>query len=232
MILTVHIADVGLPAALRALRWRPEAGAVSGLRYAVMTTAAPLRTGRAIVPQPGRVGLIAAWNDDVAFDRFRGENPLARMLASGWHVRLAPLRSWGAWSGLPGLPEQEQELHRGPVAVLTLGRPRLRRLRSFLATSAVAEREAMTHPALLAATALARPPRLVATFSLWRTVPEMREYAVGSTPGGHLHAIQAHTRDPFHHESVFVRFRPYGAQGRWDGFDPLTAASNLDASRP
>lgn len=72
MILSVHIADVGPLAALRALRWRPDPGAVPGLRYAVMTTAAPLRTGRAIVIQPGRVGLIAAWDEDTAFDHFQG----------------------------------------------------------------------------------------------------------------------------------------------------------------
>lgn len=89
----------------------------------------------------------------------------------------------------------------------------------------------MTHAGLLAATGLARPPRFVATFSLWRTPAEMREYAVGRTPGSHLHAIRAHNRDPFHHESVFVRFRPYAAQGRWDGFNPLADASTADASR-
>jgi len=228
MILTVHIADVGPFAALRALRWHPEPGAVAGMRYAVLTSAAPLRTGRAIVPQPGRVGLIAAWDDDTAFERFQAGNPLARTLASGWHVRLDPLRSWGSWPGLPDLPKQERRLDGGPVAVLTLGRPRLRRLRPFLATSAAAERAAMTHPALLAATGLARPPRLVATFSLWRTVAEMRDYAVGMTPGAHRHAIQAHTHDPFHHESVFVRFRPYAAQGSWDGFNPLAEAANIE----
>lgn len=231
MIVSVHIADVGPLRALSMLRRKLEPTAVSGLKYAELTIAAPLRTGRIVAPQPGRVGLIAAWTDDAALDEFQTQNPLSEMLVSGWHVRLDPLRAWGAWSGLPDLPRQKREVGDGPVAVLTLGRPRLSRLRSFLATSAGAEREARVHPALLAETALARPPRLVATFSLWRTASEMRQYAVGEAPGNHLQAIQAHKRRPFHHESVFVRFRPYAAQGNWDGRNPLPDAANVAAPR-
>lgn len=77
MILTVHIADLGVRSALRVLRRHPEPSTVSGLRYAVMTTAGPLRTGRAIVPQPGRVGLIAVWDDDTKFDQFQESSPWA-----------------------------------------------------------------------------------------------------------------------------------------------------------
>ena len=55
-------------------------------------------------PRPGRVGLVAAWEDDAALERFLAADRLARALAGGWHVRLAPLRAWGAWRALPGLP--------------------------------------------------------------------------------------------------------------------------------
>jgi hypothetical protein len=78
---------------------------------------------------------------------------------------------------------------------------------------------------LLAATALARPPRLVATFSLWRTAASMRAYAYGETGEAHRDASRAHGARPFHHESAFVRFRPYAALGAWDGLDPLAAVT-------
>jgi hypothetical protein len=97
--------------------------------------------------------------------------------------------------------------------VLTLGKLRLPRTISFLATSAAAERQAARHPALVAGTALARPPHFVATFSIWRSVEEMRKYVIGADPGAHRRAIAAHQKHPFHHESVFVRSRPIASRG-------------------
>jgi hypothetical protein len=222
MILSVHIADVGPRLAWTILRARLDAYDVPGLRYAQATIAAPLGGGPVPRPQIGRVGLIAAWDDDAAFERFLTGHRLAQALADGWHVRLEPLRTSGRWSALPDLPGDEQPVDgHEPVAVLTLGRLRLRRATSFLRTSARAEREAVAHPGLLTATGLARPPRLVSTFSLWRTVEEMRAYAHGNGAAGHPRAIRANAEPAFHYESVFARFRPYSARGSWNGEEPL-----------
>jgi hypothetical protein len=212
VILSVHIADVptrSIPALLRA---RP---ASPGAHWAVTTLTAPLASA-APIPRPGRVGLIAGWEDDDAFERFLADDPLARRLAGGWHVRLEPLRTFGTWSALPGLPAIERPVDdEERVAVLTLGRLKLTRALPFLRTSAPAERRAVRDPELLASSGLARPPRLVSTFSIWRTAAGMREYAVGNDGAEHLHAMRAHRARPFHHESAFVRFRPYAMRGRW-----------------
>jgi hypothetical protein len=53
----------------------------------------------------------------------------------------------------------------------------------------------------------------------------MKTYAYGRTDTGHRDAIDAHRANPFHHESLFARFRPYDARGTWDGREPLTAAA-------
>ncbi|HEX3323654.1 MAG TPA: hypothetical protein VHR65_00745, partial [Solirubrobacterales bacterium] len=165
---------------------------------------------------------IAAWDDEGALDRFSASHPLAKQLAGGWQVRLEPLHVYGAWSGLPGLPAQEIPVEEDqPVAVLTIGRLRLRRVRPFLRASARAEAEAIADPAMLAATGLARPPRLVATFSLWSNVAAMRDYARGRVDGAHPAAAGEHRAKSFHHESAFIRFRPYASSGSWDGRDPL-----------
>ena len=111
-----------------------------------------------------------------------------------------------------------------PAAVLTLGRLRLRNALRFLRASAAAEELALREPALLAASGLARPPRLVATFSLWRTTGAMHRYARGASEPSHAAVVRAHAAKPFHHESAFVRFRPYGASGNWDGREPLAGA--------
>jgi hypothetical protein len=223
VILSVHIAELGPRAALgTVLRSRPQ---TAGLRYAETTITARLGGGLLPAPDFGRVGLLAAWDDDAALDAFLGTDPLARRLAGGWHVRLRPVRVAGAWPELPGLPRHDPEADAdGPVAVLTLGRLRLRRVASFLRTNQPAADHAMGDPALIAGTALARPPRLVATFSLWSDVPAMRRY-VTEDDCGHSAAVRNHGRDPFHHESAFIRFRPYAAAGRWDGVEPLAAAA-------
>jgi hypothetical protein len=232
-MLSFHIADAGVRRTAATLRSRLDPAGTPGLRYAETVIAAPLRSRRLPDRGPGRVALFAAWDSDADLDRFLDDHPLARSLEHGWRVRLEPVRTWGSWAALPDLQQRETPVEdEEPTAVLTLGRLRLRRTASFVSASAAAEREALAHPGLLAATGLARPPRLVATFSLWRTAREMRDYAVGPRPDGHLRAIEAHKQRPFHHESVFARFRPYAAQGAWGGRNPLAAVESLASDNP
>lgn len=231
MIVSVHLADVSKRAALRLTRTRLDPSRVPGLRYAEIMTAAPL-SGR-LLPRPklGRVGLIAGWDDEAAAEAFLATHPLAEQLAHGWHVRLQPTRVFGRWPQLPGLPATEQPMDGAePAAVLTLGRLRLSQGLRFLRASAAAEGLAVRDPAVLASTGLARPPGLVATFSLWRCTSAMRAYAHGDSGPGHLAAIRAHAARPFHHESAFLRFRPYAATGEWDGRNPL-ATTESEAPR-
>jgi hypothetical protein len=221
MIATIHIATPGPRDALSVLLRPPSAESVPGLQYAATAVVAPLGA-RGFPPRLG-VGMIAAWENDRAFEEFSARHPVARRLAGGWHVRLEPLRVFGAWPEMPGLPSgvrphEEDE----PVAVLTLGWLRLNRVRPFLRAAGPAEAEAVKHPATLASTALARPPHLVSTFSLWRNAAEMREYAVRDG-GPHSAAMRVDRENGFHHESAFVRFRPYASEGDWDGRDPLAA---------
>jgi hypothetical protein len=223
MIVSVHLAEVGWRRTPGLLRGRPDAADVSGLTYSEAALSVPLRDGPIPRPGSGRFGWIAAWEDDRALDGFLAAHPFAERLAKGWHVRLEPLRLYGAWAGMPDLPKRERPVGDGePVAVLTLGRPRLVRAAPFVRTSAPAERAVAGNSAVLASTALARPPRFVSTFSLWRSAAEMRAYAAGED-GAHQAAVKADRARPFHHESAFVRFRPYASEGSWDGLDPLAA---------
>jgi hypothetical protein len=221
VIVSVHIAEVRPRAALAVLLRPPRVGRVPGLTYAVTTTAAAL--GEPLLPPRhfDRVGMIAAWESDAALDAFTRVHPTARHFESGWQVRLQPLRVFGAWAGMPGLPPRALPVDDAePVGILTLGQLRLRRTAAFRRSAGPAEAAALDSPALLAGTGLARPPRLVATFSLWRSNAAMREYATNAG-GSHKAAIAADRTEPFHHESAFVRFRPYASRGSWDGHDPL-----------
>ena len=225
MIVSVHLAEVGWRRAPGMLRERPRLDDVPGLTYAEPVLSTPLRDGPVPRPGPGRVGLIAAWDDDGAIDRFLDEHPIAARFAAGWHVRLEPLRVYGSWSRMPGLPTREQPVDgEEPVAVLTLGHTKLHRGVPFLRASEPAERAAVGDPAVLASTGFLRPPRFVSTFSLWRSAAEMREYA-HSSEGAHQAAVRADRAKPFHREAAFIRFRPYASRGSWGGRDPLAAVA-------
>lgn len=225
----MHIAEVRAGAGARLLARPPRARRVPGLLYAEALTAAPL--GAPLLPprELRHVGLLAAWEDDAALDAFLAADPAAARLAGGWRVRLEPLRVAGAWAGMPELPARALPVDDAePVAVLTLGRLRLRRTGAFRRSAAPAEAAALASPALVAGTGLARPPRLVATFSLWRSAAAMRSYAHGRGEP-HVAAMAAHRARPFHREAAFVRFRPYAARGTWGGREPLAEATAAPA---
>lgn len=227
MIASVHLADIGKLETQRLLLRGLDQRRVPGMTYAEVVFAARLGSrsaNRIPHPQPGRVGLIAGWDDDAALERFLGRHPFAARLAGGWHVRLEPLRCFGSWAGLDdGLPERALPVDDDePVAALTLGRLRITRTFPFLRAALPAERDAAENPAVLATTGFGRftPPRLVSTFSLWRSAAAMREYAFGPA-GSHQAAVRVDRVKHFHRESAFIRFRPYASQGSWDGRDPL-----------
>ncbi len=222
MIASVHLAATGSRLGLRTFfRGAPDPAAIAGLRYAEAVLTAPLTS--AVLPRPtfGEVGLIASWDDDEHLDRFLADPALAGPFASGWHVRARPVRVFGTWPAMPGLPEKPIPVDDDePVVVLTLGRPRVSRLHRFLPTSARAEAALDGAGGLLAATGLAHPPRLVSTFSVWETAAAMRAYA-HDAGGAHMAAVRGDRAAPFHHESAFIRLRPYFSTGSWAGRDPL-----------
>lgn len=226
MIVSVHIADIGLRAVPGFLRARARLGRRPGAIYAEPVLTAPLGGSRLPRPNFGRVGLIAAWEGEADLEAFLDADPVGRRLSGGWHVRLQPLRVFGSWAGLPGLPAQALPADdEEPAVALTLGRLRLGRARPFLMSAAPAEEEAVSHPGLLASIGFARPPHLVSTFSVWQTLADMREYAFGQT-GAHQAAVRADRQQPFHHESAFIRFRPLSSHGTWDGHDPLAQTAS------
>jgi hypothetical protein len=221
MLASVHLADTGARSALSILRKPPDPGTVPGLRHVDAALAAPLRGAVRPAPDVRRVGLVAFWDDDDALDAYLADHRVAAAMGGGWHVRLEPLRAFGSWPGLPeGLPTTRTTDHDGPAAVLTLGRLRLSQAIRFLRTSAKAEAAVVDAPGLTWATGLGRPP-FVGTCSLWENAQALSTYAYGRGEPAHPDAITANRVKPFHHQSAFVRFRPYRSEGQLEGRNPL-----------
>jgi hypothetical protein len=220
MLMSVHIAEVGVRKAAATLRKTPRPETVQGLRYAGSWLTFPLRTGMKLELVPTGVLMLAAWDDDESLDKFL-HHPAAKPYRGGWQTRMTPARSIGTLPGLPDLPRQEQPAGDQPVAAFTLGRLRPGKLLPFLATTAAAEREAQGHPGFIEGVGIFRPPLGAGTFSLWRNVRTMRDYALGSYPGGHKKAIEVDQERRFWHEMLFSRYLPYMAEGQWKGSNPL-----------
>ena len=221
MIASVHVADLGVRKTFALQRKTPKVGEVPGLRMAEIAPAARFNGKFRPSLHWSRVGLIAFWDDDAALDTFLRDHEVAAALAGGWRVRLEPLRAFGDWPGLPDdLPRQRAVEHEGPAAVITIARFRWRRVISFFRTNAPAEASLLAAKGCLWTTAFGRPP-FVATLSLWESDDAVRDYAYGDTNPGHPEAITANHATPFHHQSAFIRFRPYGIEGKLDGRNPI-----------
>jgi hypothetical protein len=221
VIASVHVADVGKGAALGFVRKAPSPEQVPGLRHANVALTAPLSGSFRPKPDLGRVGLVAFWDDDAALDQVLASDPTAEKLADGWRVRLEPLRMHGSWPGVPDdIPTQRRVELAAPAAVLTLGRVRAHRVVPFFRASAKAEGAVLGAPGLIWATGMAKPP-FVATCSLWESSDALQAYAYGGAMPEHPGAIAADHTHPFHHQSAFIRFRPYGSEGKLDGRNPL-----------
>jgi hypothetical protein len=242
MLASIHLADVGLRTALKALRAAPSPGSTPGLRYATTVAAASFGGPVLAAPQPGRVGLIALWDDDAALDGFLSGHPLAAALAGGWHVRLTTVHAHeyhrargsdvvGSWPGLTG-DITDPAPPDGPTVVLTLARTRPSQFLRFARASLHAARPLASSPGLIWASALARPP-IVATCSLWTSPAALEAYAY-SAGSGHRRAMAADQQRPFHQSGVFFRFHPTRSAGQLDGRNPLAAdwmTSELAARR-
>jgi hypothetical protein len=217
-VASVHISDVGAPTAIRMLRGP---GEVAGLRSADAAIAAPLRRGGFARPMPGRIALVAFWEDRAALQGFLQDDPYAGRLADGWRAQLEPLRAYGTWPGLPPDTARSRAVtDDGPVVVVTLGRLRIRRARQFLRTSRPAEASAVTAVGFRWGTALARPP-FVSTVSLWESAAAAAAYAYTDGAEAHPGAIAADRRKAFHHRSAFIRFHPLEVHGALGGRNPL-----------
>jgi hypothetical protein len=219
---SAHVADF---ASLdTAVRWRVELARarVPGLRWVKsMATLADRRSGGFGLgpPAPRRHLTVASWEAREAYEEFRNGSALARAwdehCEHAWHVELTPYRARGTLRGpvrfapaLDGEPE-------GPIAVLTLGRARWRRVPEFAVRGSRLTESILGAPGVITALSAGFPATGNATFSLWERADDMARfsYARGAK---HRATVAADTRNRILAEQIAVRLEPLSVSGGWD----------------
>jgi hypothetical protein len=230
MLATVHIADLGVPAALRATARRPPRR-VPGLRWGTTALVMPLAASGP--PPLRRAGLFAFWEDEDAAEGFFADDPRGARFQAGLRATLRPLRAHGSWPGLPDeVPKGRKAVHDGPVAVLTMSWLRVSQLGRFTRASRPAEEAALADEGMLWATAAVRLP-FAATFSIWSDTRSVMAYAYSRGRPEHPQAIDEGERKSFNKRATFARFAPVEITGRLDGRNAFDAATlHLDAGVP
>ncbi len=183
-----------------------------------------------------RWALFAVWDDEADLDAFLARSPVAerwrRLAREAYHVRLAPLRAHGAWGGrnpLAGAEPAPARLAGGPVAILTRATIRPARLVRFYRSVLPPAADLAGRPGLLASVGIGEwPVARQATFSLWTSLAAVREYAYQRD--AHLDVVRRTRAERWYGEELFARFAAYGAEGAWDGADPISRATEAAPS--
>ena len=169
-----------------------------------------------------RTALFAVWEREHDLDVFLRDSAIAdrwTRAAEAWHVRMRAVGGHGSWRGFDVLPALQAGSDAGPIAVITRASVRWRSWGAFSRASSTVNAELQRTTGLLRALGMGEAPvGRLGTFSLWRSVDDVRAFAGSPRHADVMHRSRA---EAWYREELFARFEPYGSEGTWDGVDPL-----------
>lgn len=184
--------------------------------------------GESFRPRPnfGVYAILATWPSAEAARRGQAEASVFRryraQAAESFTVHLATVSVRGRWDGrAPFVAAQGVDL-AAPFAILTRASIRPAKARAFWRGAPDIDARTAEEPAILFKRGMGEVPYLrQVTFSIWSDLEAMKRFAYRH-PYHRDAARHARERNWFS-EELFARFRVVGAEGTWNGADPLAA---------
>lgn len=166
--------------------------------------------------------LLGIWESLDDWNQFQEENVFAKETQSRcseqMNTFLKPLRTHGLWDGAnPFEPIVDKAIiEDAKVAVLTRARIRLKRLPEFLRETPIAKASLSDQKDLLLSIGVGETPLIYqATFSIWRNMEAVKQYAYKTA--AHADVVKKTRERNWYSEELFTRFQVLGATGSWDG---------------
>lgn len=138
-----------------------------------------------------------------------------------WTIVLEPVEGHGLWDRKAVFGALPSNLpFNGPIAILTRASIRLSRLRQFWRHVPAVSGKMSGAPGFLFSLGIGELPLVKqATFSIWRSVQDMKAFAYQDKD--HLKVIQKTRKESWYSEEMFIRFAIIASLGTIRGKDPL-----------
>lgn len=163
--------------------------------------------------------VVMVFYHEVDFPSAGDGNPPSNLLGTfiqGWwrlfctkiqHIVLEPVAGHGTWDGNTFVaPGHKQEMGFGKIGVLTRATIRLSKLRQFWGAVPAAAKDLGKSSGFLYSVGIGEIPLIKqATFSIWSSFEEMKQYAYGTKE--HQDVIRRTRKEDWYSEEMFLRFK-------------------------
>ncbi|MBX2856316.1 MAG: spheroidene monooxygenase [Rhodobacteraceae bacterium] len=184
------------------------------------------REGFHPAPNFGVYAILATWPDlDIARRRIADAPVFQRYRANAsenWTVYISAVSARGQWAGAAPFEvgDAKPTATPEPIAVLTRATLKPQNVPAFWRHTPDIGADIRAQTELPFKIGMGEVPWLhQVTFSIWESAEAMRAFAYKSRP--HAEAIAAVRAGDWFSEELFARFQVLGAEGRWEGREPL-----------
>lgn len=190
-------------------------------------------TGEGFTPVPNTAvwAILATWpSEEAARRRIATETVYRRWRRNAeesYTIYLSPASARGAWSRVQPFHVEDKHIS-GPVVALTRATVRPAAILKFWGRVPKIEAVIGEDPNVMFKIGIGEVPWLhQVTFSIWPDADAMANFA--RKDGPHARAIRAVRDEGWFNEELYARFRLLGAEGTWEGKDPLATLERTAA---